>query len=178
MKTKATHRFLSTMILLTVGATAGLAQAEWTLDNERSKLYFASTKKDTVSEVHRFETLSGQINDDGKADLEIDLASVNTKIEIRDERMQQHLFETDQYRAASVTLDLGEAGIEPGEREITATLNLHGVSKEITAQVMVMRQDDQLQVLSLAPVMLNAADFGMDAKLKPCATSPSCPPST
>ncbi|MEZ5534316.1 MAG: YceI family protein [Thiolinea sp.] len=150
-------------LVLGMSLLAGSALAEWTLDNENSVLYYASIKKETVSEINSFKTLSGGISDAGLATLEVDLASVDTKVEIRDQRMQQYFFETDKFTTATAMIDLGDDGVKPGEHEVTAKLNLHGVEKDVAAKVMVMEEGDTLSVFTLAPVMVNSSDFGLDA---------------
>lgn len=72
-------------------SSVGHAQ-DWALDGAASKLSFGSIKSDTVGEVHVFETLDGRVSSTGDVKLDIDLTSVNTFIEIRDERMIEHLF--------------------------------------------------------------------------------------
>ena len=69
------------------------AQAQWSLDNDSSTLSFVTVKADHVGEVHTFDHLTGTIEDDGAVVITIELASVNTMIDIRNERMQAMLFE-------------------------------------------------------------------------------------
>ena len=68
--------------------------ADWTLDNAGSRLSFVSIKATNVAEVHTFDALSGSVGGDGHARVVIQLASVNTLIPIRDERMREMLFQT------------------------------------------------------------------------------------
>lgn len=142
---------------------SGSAIADWTLDNQQSALHFVSIKKDHVAEVHNFKTLSGTVTAEGKGSLEIDLASVNTNVEIRDERMREKLFDTAKFAKANISVDLGADGIKPGIQTITATLDLHGVKKELTATVAVTENGDNLQVATVAPILINAEDFDLAA---------------
>ena len=71
------------------------ALADWTLDNERSIVNFISIKNASIGEVHRFRSLAGSVSDDGAVRLVIDLDSVETLIPIRNQRMRELLFETD-----------------------------------------------------------------------------------
>lgn len=162
---------MKTIMLKTIGLVlcssllASSAFADWVLNNDNSVFYFVSTKKETISEVHTFKSLSGKITEDGKAELAIDLSSVDTKVDIRNERMQKHFFEIDKFTTATVSLDLGSDGIKPGEADITATLSLHGVEKELPAKVLVMDAEDTITVFSSAPVMVNTDDFELGAGL-------------
>lgn len=137
--------------------------ADWQLNNDASSLHFISVKKGDIAETHHFKALSGSITDEGKASLAIDLASVNTKIPIRDQRMQEFLFETKAFTTANVSLDLGKDGVKAGVQSLTATLDLHGVKKEVKADVVVTEAGDQVQVTTVAPIVVNAPDFSLDA---------------
>jgi polyisoprenoid-binding protein YceI len=153
----------TTGLLLGVSLLAGNAMAGWVLDNDKSSLYYASTKKETASEINTFKTLRGGISDTGTATLEIDLTSVDTKVEIRDQRMNEYFFETDKFATATATLELGDEGVKPGTHDVIAKLNLHGVEQEVPAKVMVMEAGDTVTVLTVAPVVINSSDFGLDA---------------
>ena len=93
-------------LLVVATLTALTANAEWRLDPATSDLYFMSIKATHVGEVHSFETLSGTVDDKGKASLTVDLASVATLIPIRDQRMRDILFEVDRYPSAMVTAQI------------------------------------------------------------------------
>lgn len=155
----------TTGLLVGMSLLAGSAIADWTLDNEQSNLYYASTKNETISEINTFKALSGSISDTGTATLDIDLTSVDTKVLIRDERMNKYFFETDKFTAATATLELGDEGVKPGMHDIVAKLNLHGMELSVPAKVMVMEEGDTVSVLTVAPVMINSSDFGLDAGL-------------
>ncbi|HPE62002.1 MAG: YceI family protein [Thiothrix sp.] len=172
-------RFLPACLLLASSLAMESVLADWTLNNDKSALYFASIKNDSVVEVHHFDRLSGAIDAEGQATLDIDLNSINTAIPIRDERMRDELFQTAEYPNATISVDLGSDGIKDGEQAITAKLNLHGIEKEITTNVKVSVTDDQIKVVSAEPVKLSAPDFGMDggiAKLAEMAQLPAISP--
>ena len=77
----------STLLIL----AAPLSFAEWTLSPD-SSVKFLSTKNTNITEVHEFTQVSGSVSDQGSAKIAIDLSSVETGIEIRNERMQSMLF--------------------------------------------------------------------------------------
>ena len=137
--------------------------ADWALDSTESDLYFTSTKKENISEANQFTKLSGTINDDKKATLMVDLSSVSTQVDIRDERLQKHVFETDKYTTAVATVDLSDETMKPGTYDINAMLSLHGVEQSIPAKVTVMEDEDKLVIFTAAPIMLNTSAFKMDA---------------
>ena len=150
--------------LLTVATiTALTANADWQLDPAASDLYFMSIKATHVGEVHSFETLSGTVDDKGRANLTVDLASVATLIPIRDQRMRDLLFEVDRYPTATVT-----AQIETGplvsmhlgselDIELEGNLQFKGQTNTLMTRVKVAKLNDQkVTVRTIAPVVLSA----------------------
>lgn len=159
------NRMLS-VALLTLAAVP--AQANWSLDGDDSAVSFVSTKAINVAEVHRFGTLSGGVDDRGQVNISIALASVDTGIELRDERMRGMLFDTEKYSAASVsaTVDADAiAAMSPGESidmVIEGNLDLHGESRPLTMDVVVTRSgDNRLLVVSKKPIVVNAPEFNL-----------------
>ena len=147
---------------------ASPAYAGWTLDNDASRINFVSTKANTAAEVHTFGTLDGQVDDDGNATLSIDLNTVDTAIEIRDERMRNILFETAQFPTATLaaTVDMAAvAGLSAGETtELTTEgqLMVHGTTSSVTFDISVSRLgDDRILVASRKPVIVNASQVGL-----------------
>ena len=147
---------------------AAPAQADWVLNSERSKLSFVSTKAINVAEVHKITDLSGGITADGSADIMIGLTSVDTGIELRDDRMRDMLFETDRFGLANVSATVDAAKIEslgPGESTemiLEANLSMHGVSRPLQIELVVVRSGDSRLVATTAkPVVINAPDFGL-----------------
>ncbi|WP_068829448.1 YceI family protein [Pseudomonas sp. BMS12] len=143
-------------------------QAAWYLDNESSRLSFISTKADNLSEVHRFLTLHGSIDEQGAARLRIEMESLSTGIPVRDERMRSLLFATEQFPDARVMaqLNLGPiTGLAPGAQlEITLPIQVqirehkHGYM----AELLVTRLDmHRFQVVTLAPLVLHSEHFGL-----------------
>ena len=148
--------------------TACTVNASWTLNNEASRLSFVSIKKDQVAEVHKFSHLAGSVTNEGAFDITIQLASVDTAVPIRDERMRTMLFNTDLFPKAMVSgkVDLAKFRLlETGQfqrDEIEITLSLHGQSKQLKAEVGVVKlQGEGLMVMTINPIIINAADFGL-----------------
>ncbi len=141
---------------------------DWTLQADASNLSFVSIKNNAVTEVHRFTSLTGSVSETGVASLSVDLNSVDTGIEIRDQRMRDLLFETTLHPQAEVSLkvDAEEIGnIEPGKFKLLdseATLALHGLSVTVPATLRVSRLDARhWLVTSEEPVVVNAAQFNL-----------------
>lgn len=143
---------------------------DWTLDNTASTLSFVTVKAGHVAEVHRFASLSGFASHVGKARIEIDVASLDTQIAIRDERMRELLFRTADFPSASIDADIDPnlfAAIEPGATEdvdLAGTLTLVGQSLEVPMALRVMRLTDQrVVVVPRRPILVQAGSLGLVA---------------
>jgi len=176
-------QFKKLCFLLLLLLLATNAQAHYQLENSASSLNFISIKKNKIGEVHTFKQLSGSINSEGVAEVIIDLSSVQTNIDVRNERLKSMLFETGIFPTAKVsaTLDANQLEtIKSGQvliMPIELTLNLHGKSKIIKTNVQVIGlTEGALLVNTIKPIMLNAFDFGLSegvTKLMEAAKLPS-----
>lgn len=156
--------FLFTSLIL-----ANSANAHWSLDNETSVLSFVTVKAEHIAEVHTFDTLSGTIDDSGAVEISIELASVNTLIPIRNERMQAMLFETNMFPTATITgqIDLNAvtamAAGDSVQQQVEMELSLHGTSTALSAQLMINRTQDGVVATTLKPVVVTADSVGLVA---------------
>ena len=154
--------FLVSAVLLT-----GTAQAQWSLDNDASTLSFVTVKADHVAEVHTFDQLSGSIDDDGSVEITIELVSVNTLIDIRNERMQNMLFETNLFPEARITGDIDLAAVTAMATgvsesiEVQFELDIHGASNSYTADLMVTRLEDGVIASTSKPIIVIANTHGL-----------------
>ncbi len=149
---------------------AGAAWAQWDLDGTKSSVNFISIKNDSVAEVHSFTSLVGYIGEDGKVQLSVGLASVETLIAVRNERMGEMLFETAIFPTATITTtvapDIIAAAVEGGTviTDLTLSLELHGMEKSLTVPVVLVGESaGRIQVFTPSPVIINAADFNLEA---------------
>lgn len=140
--------------------------AAWNLNTTASYLNFVTTKNTHNVEVHNFTTISGDISAAGVATLTIDLNTVNTGVALRDERMRDLLFQTVNFPSATVTvavpttlissLAVGQSAVT----DISASLNLHGVTGTITTKVSVQKlSSSRVLVQSLSPILVKAGDY-------------------
>ena len=142
--------------------------SDWHLVNEESKLNFISIKASNIAEIHSFKKISGNVKENGEAQLSINLASLETLIPIRNERMGNLLFETKIYPSAVFKLEV--------DLEKMLLINI-GKSYEVKRRGMfrfknkqfpllvklkVTRLNDQsFSVSSLEPLLLNADRLGL-----------------
>jgi len=157
------------MIGLALGTLASpLAAESWTLSGEGSHIAFGSVKKDTIGEVHSFSGLSGTIGADGLASVEIDLGSVETNIDIRNERMAEHVFKGIASAAINMTVEMEDVtGLGVGETTTTyveGALSLLGTDVPIEAELFVVRISEiQVLVTTNDMIYVSTADLGIDA---------------
>jgi hypothetical protein len=143
--------------------------AQWSLDNEASVLSFVTVKAEHIAEAHTFNSLSGSLGADGQLSVEVELASVDTLIPIRNERMREMLFEVDVFPVAllSAEVDVKElSSLEVGEwldQEIPLTLALHGNTVGMDAAVRITQLDDGYSASLLTPLILSADNVGLVA---------------
>jgi polyisoprenoid-binding protein YceI len=161
-------RLRRTAAAVLVLGLSGPVLAAWDLDAERSTVQFLSVKNASVAEVHHFTKVAGAIDDDGQATVTIDLTSVETMIPIRNERMREMLFETVRFPEATLSarvpddLDELDAG-ETTRADLEVAIDLHGKTALYSAAAHVTRlADGSLQVVLAAPVLVKAADFGLE----------------
>jgi len=164
---------MNTLKKLTLACAASLtiavppALAEWSLESDRSTVQFLSVKNAAVAELHHFKSVSGSISDEGMAEVTIDLASVETLVPIRNERMREMLFETADFPAAKLNARVPEdlADLSPGETldvDLEISVDLHGTTAPYIGRTRVTRlADGSLQVVLAEPILLRAADFGL-----------------
>lgn len=144
------------------------AFASWTLENEKSRLSFVSIKKDTIGELHTFKQLNGKISDAGDFEFSVALPTVETNVPIRNERMNEFLFETAKFPVATGKgkIELARVGkLAPGAVEsliVPVQIDLHGksVSKNITFQVAKL-DATTLWVVTETPFLIDAAEFDL-----------------
>lgn len=156
--------------LLTTALACALATSAqaggWVLNGTASHLAFGSVKNDYNAEVHSFLGLTGNATADAVS-VTIDLGSVQTNIDIRNERMQEHVFSGVLTAELSADLDLGQYdGMAVGESAITefdGTLKLLGEEVPVFTNVVVYRLgEDNVMVTTNDMVFLATDELGID----------------
>jgi len=176
--------FLRTATVLLCLAAPALAEDNpfaggWTLKADGSTLGFQSVKNETKVEQSGFATFAGEIAPTGDATIRIALDSVDTKIDLRNVRMRFLFFETFKFPEAVITAHLDPTLLAdlPTKRRLTLTLpytlNLHGVSRQMSTDVVVtLISDNLIDVASIGTIPVAATDFDLDsgvAKLQEAA---------
>ena len=142
--------------------------SDWYLVNEESKLNFISIKASNIAEIHSFKKISGNVKENGEAQLSINLASLETLIPIRNERMGNLLFETKIYPSAVFKLEVDLEKmllIDNGksyEVKYRGMLGFKNKQFPLLVKLKVTRLSNQsFSVSSLEPLLLNADRLGL-----------------
>jgi len=162
------NKLLLTLITAIVTVLPQVGHADWKVDPAGSYVGFASVKNDLIAENHSFTTISGSVDESGQARIEIDLASVETMIPIRNERMQAMLFNTAEHPLAVVSSEIPVAQLTALSVGDNMTLNigldidLHGMTASKDVPVKVVRSgEDAFEVSNLGPIIVHASQFAL-----------------
>lgn len=156
--------FLS--FLMTMGSV--FAFAGWEVDPTGSHIGFASVKNDLIAENHTFTEVTGRVSVAGEANIKVTLASVETLIPLRNERMQTILFNIAKFPQATITsevpvneLSLMATG-ESSVLDIELLIGLHGKELKKSVPVKVTSiGDNGFDVSSLGPIIVHASQFAL-----------------
>ena len=154
-----------TCVLLLLITQATLA--DWRL-TAASKVGYVSIKNNAIAEHNYFSGVTGSLNKKGQLKVSIDLSTVETQVDIRNQRMRDLFFEVMQYPEAVVTaqLDMQElAQVESGaplELVKPFTLSLHGVESTAEAHLRIVSVGGRAWVSTVRPILISAADFGLE----------------
>lgn len=151
---------------LIIGLAAFGAQANWAVSQSESAISFVSIKKQHIAEVHHFNAFEGTLTKNGKFDLSISLASVDTGIAIRDLRMKTFLFDVSNFAKAKITADVSNLALDSLAvgasvgNQIAANLTIGGIAKPQVVDVMITRTSaDSFVVTSTKPLIIKASDY-------------------
>lgn len=162
---------------------ASVAFADWNLQADESSLNFISIKSNAIAEINSFKQLEGRIAASGDFQFSINLSGVETNIPIRNERMNEFLFETAKFPLATGKgkVDMAQVkGLAVGDvKDITVpvTIALHGksVKKDVIFQVAKLSQQ-KLWVVTKVPFIIDVAEFDLTGgveKLRELAALPN-----
>ncbi|KKJ76458.1 hypothetical protein WH95_13365 [Kiloniella litopenaei] len=166
---KSTINFLFALALVALPLKA--MASDWQLDNDSSRLSFGSIKKTSVGESHYFPNLKGRVSAEGKAQVEIELSSVQTGIDIRDDRLKEHVFNVASWPQATVSIDVDIASLtalKPGEmttlEDVDTKVSIAGNSSDVTSSIVVTRlSPTRIMVQPDFVVMLDAEEFNLES---------------
>ncbi|MBB5722584.1 polyisoprenoid-binding protein YceI [Loktanella ponticola] len=158
---------LNTAIASLFMATTAAAET-WTMDSGASVVGFGSVKSNSIGEAHTLNVTSGTVADDGTVNVQLDLASIQTNIDVRNERIGEFVLadETSAQLTASVDTEAMNA-LGVGEHMITEVegdLTLLGNDIPVYLDMFIMRTaEDQVLVTSNSMLFVSTEEAGIDA---------------
>lgn len=142
------------------------AFAEWALDATNSNLSYGTIKNGAIGETNTFKTVSGTIDENGHINIDIALSSVDTQLELRDERMRDIVFKVADFATAKLTGDMNleaHADQEIGSsRVIEATIGLELVGQNVEHDVMLVvtrLAENKVMVTPHGVMFIDAEDY-------------------
>jgi polyisoprenoid-binding protein YceI len=161
------------LVACSTSPTSTASAQNWAIDSSQSTLNFVTTKAGQqgvagISETQVFKRYSGGVDEAGKISLNIDLASVDTGVEIRDERMRTMLWNVKATPQATFTAQLPAdllkaiGGASSQTIELNGQLQMAGQTKPVVASVRVSKlASNQILVVTRQPILINANDYGL-----------------
>ena len=144
------------------------AYADWILDAENSNISYGTVKNDMIGENNTFKTISGHLNNDGQIDIEIDLSSIDTLIEIRDGRMRDIVFKVSENATAKLSGEMDLKAYDNQEIgtsriiETTVSLELVGQKLEHDVKLLVTRlAKNKVMVTPHGVMFIDADDYDL-----------------
>lgn len=165
MKKLLSLAFASALIATTAFADD---HSTWTSVDTESSIAFGSIKSNNYGEVHHFEQVTGVLSDSGELSVSIDLLSVETNIDIRNERMIEFIFPEGQPEAVlSAKIDMQTLeDLDAGATtlmDVDGTLSFGSKQVAIDAKMLVARLSEDKVLVSTADfIMLPTAELGID----------------
>lgn len=161
-------RLLPFVLLASACLASPSLYAGWKLDSEQSSVHFVSIKNGTTAETNHFAKLDGSVGDDGKVSVDVHLSSVDSGIQIRDQRMGEMLFETKKMPMASIAANVDVAAFEQmkegsiANKDVKLTLSLHGKTMDYDARFKIIKlANGGIAVSTEQPLLVKAEDFGL-----------------
>lgn len=155
--------------LIMFGATtvfSSSALADWTLDSANSNISYGTIKNEAIGESNTFKNISGTISDNGHINIDIDLSSVDTLLELRDGRMRDIVFKVAENIAAKLTGDMNLQAHETQDvgtsRVIEATIGLELVGEKLEHDVMLVvtrLAENKVMVTPHGVIFIDADDY-------------------
>lgn len=148
----------------TVLCCTSFAQAQWaTLDEENSIVSYATSKLKDITEAHWFDTVTGSISDSGQVSVQIDTASINSALELRDDRIREFLYQVTDYPQITVAaqVDVGSLTNGRSRMQFPATVGIMGMELNVNIDAFVSVSDSRVTVSSATPVVVFAAQVGL-----------------
>ena len=161
------RNFKLAIAALAITSATGASAEGWVLNGDQSVVGFGSIKSDDTGEAHTFSGLSGTVSKEGVAEVEIDLGTVDTNIDIRNDRMTEYVFQNAPTATLKAQVDMADFnGLAVGEStvtEIDGDLVLLGLETPVYMDVFVMRLDEEnVMVTTNSMMFVSTEELGVN----------------
>ena len=167
---------MTRLLLLWIVLIPMAVQAAWIINPSNSIIQFDSTKVlktgKKITESNTLSSVKGNIDQQGRFDIDIDLDSLETNIPIRNERVKKYLFHTERQRYAKIRGELSSKNLRllnSFDVESTTTqsftLNINGVQLPITGEFVFNHMGDKTSIRSSKPIILSIQDLHAESGL-------------
>ncbi|PUE62994.1 hypothetical protein B9Z45_01170 [Limnohabitans sp. 2KL-17] len=168
--------FACALVLGFGGASQALANetpSDWDISLADSSLTFTTTKSGVAgvggaTETNRFKSFKGGLNRQGRIQLQIELRSVDSGVQIRDERLKTLLWNVATQPSVQFSAQIDPQKlkqINDGKGAVPLTvdgkLTMAGQSVPIKAQLLVVAMKGNLWVSTREAIVIDAKDFGL-----------------
>ena len=162
------NQFLTSAACAICLTATSVAAESWIMDGDASVVGFGSVKKDTIGEAHTISGVSGTVTADGTVNVTLDLTSVQTNIDIRNERIGEHVFASETTAMLTATVDMAALeALNVGEHmvtEVEGDLTLLGNAIPVYLDMFIMRTaDGQVLATSNSMLFVSTEEAGIDA---------------
>jgi polyisoprenoid-binding protein YceI len=159
---------------LLLALQVGVAQAaSWNLDAQHSELHFVTTKAGkpgiaAIEEVQSFTAFTGVLDGSGQVQLTVDLASVQTQVPLRDQRLRDMLFKVTEHPRAQFAAQFDMSalkGLKTGQFKdvsVSGTLAINGTKQPLDANLRVIKlAHGALLVSTRQPIVVDLQKFNL-----------------
>jgi len=178
MMSKLASQAVAGALALAASLTCATSQAAWRVDSGQSTFSFTTTKAArpgavALAEVQTFRQIDGSIGDDGKLVFDVDLASVETNIDLRNQRLKDMLFKVADHPKAVFNGDVDMRRVQAlhtgasMDIDVSGALAISGVARPLSASLRVVKlANGALFVGTRLPVVVNLKDYGLQDEVE------------
>ncbi len=179
MTTSFTQRFLQALAFAFALSLGGAALAAdplvWQINLPASSLTFNTTKAGAagvggVTETMRFKAFKGGVDAQGRIQLDIDLTSIDSGIDIRNERLQTMFWNVAAHPSVNFSAQIKPEDVQKinASKEslalwVEGQLTMAGQTKPVKVYLQITPMNGKLMVSTRQAIIINANDFGLNA---------------
>ncbi|NGN97267.1 YceI family protein [Grimontia sp. S25] len=161
----------ATLLALTLSSSLAFASDNYSVDSEASSISFATIKKSYIVEPATISGIEGSVDASGKFTVAAPLSSISTGIPIRNQRLNDLFFDSKKFPMLKVEGQVSMQDLDKSgallQQSIPATVTLFGNTKEVTLDMNMIKDDDNIFAFTYKPVVISATTFGIpEANLK------------